>query len=104
MTPDLRDERREFCARRIEVDDINGESVFGADRLAWPVGLHGSIVDPAGNLVVSRTRLSEMLLQEDQRFRVEIRACQDAESFHLDGRRGADTVEFLYGRIGGVER
>lgn len=95
VAPDLGRQRHQLFLRRAELENVGREGVFGAHRLARPVGLNGAIIDAARDTVIPSAGLAEMLLQEGQWLVAQIRAGLDPQPLHLCGGRGADAMKLL---------
>ena len=64
MAPDLADQRGDFGPRRVQIEYVGREGVFGPDRFSLPIRLDGMIIDPAGDPIVPAAGFPKMLLEK----------------------------------------
>jgi hypothetical protein len=69
------------------------EGGLGAGRLSRAVGDDLAVVLAVCDAEIPCGRFAEMLLQERERFRSQIRAGFDPEALHLCGRQGSDAMK-----------
>jgi hypothetical protein len=72
IAPDLGNEWYKLRPRGVELEDIGGEGVLGADRLARAVGLDGPLVDRPRDPIIPGAGFPEMLLEEGERLCLEV--------------------------------
>ena len=69
------------------------EGGLGAGRLSRAVGDDRTLVLAIRDAEIPCSRFTEMLLQESEWFRSQVRASFDAEALHLGGRHRPDAVK-----------
>jgi hypothetical protein len=98
MPPDLVDKRLQFDRHRLELGQIAGERVLGADGFPDPVRPDLAIIDAPRDPIIVRAGLAEVGLHERQRLIAHVEAGVEAEGVHLLARRRTDAVEFADGQ------
>ena len=93
MPPDLVDQRLQFDDHGVEVGEVGGERVFGADRFADPVGADLTVVDAPRDPIVIASGLAEIGLHEFERLVTHVEAGVEAEGVHLGAGRRPDAVK-----------
>lgn len=98
VSPDLVDERLEFGDQGVEVDEVGGKRVFGADGFADPVGADLPVVDATRDPIVIASGLPEIGLHEVERLIAHVEAGVETQGIHLGVGRWPDAVELADGR------
>ena len=80
VSPDFVDQRLKFDDHGVEVGEVGGERVFGADGFADPVGANLAVVDASRDPIVIASGLAEIGLHEVERLVAHVEAGVRAQS------------------------